>query len=93
MQDIKHSTVALKTIQKDGKIDAVVLRIESTGSSEDVEKDRYRHVINHTLDRVPIGCQIIMKSDFCDMKVVDKDTNKIIIVFNTELIDVNIRIW
>ena len=93
MQDTKHSTTVLNTILKDGMIGAVVVRIENTGSSEDVEKDRYRHVIYHTLDRVPVGCQMIMKSGFCDMKVVEKDTNKIIVVFDTELIDTNLRIW
>ena len=80
-------------VRVDGDIDAVVVNIPNTGFSGVVANDRYKHVINHNLKRDPIGCQIIMSNEICNVKVLDYDKNKIIIQFDVANANVNLRIW
>ena len=91
---VRHTTEALRNqVRTDGDIDAVVYRIQDTGTNEEVAGDRYRHTISHNLRRVPIGCHVIMADDFVNVKVLEKDENKIIVQFDTARADVNLRIW
>ena len=91
--NVKHKTEVLKSAQKDGDFNAVVIRLESTGDSGAVEKERYRHVLTHNLGRCPVGCQIILKSGIVDMYVLESNENDITVKFNAARIAVNIRIW
>jgi hypothetical protein len=79
--------------RKDGDIDAIMYQINDTGDSSVASGDRYKHTINHTLGRVPVGCQIIMTDTEINMYVLEKDDNKIIVKFNAARADVTIRIW
>ena len=94
MAKVRLGTNAINgVVRDDGDMDAVVYRIQDTGDSSVVAGDRYKHTINHNLNRVPIGCQIIMSDDFANVKVIEKDRQKIIIQFDTARADVNLRIW
>lgn len=90
----KHATeIGYTNVVKDGDFDAIVYRVRDTGSSLAVVSDRYKHTIEHGLNREPVGCEIIMKDKTCDVFVVSKDSNKIVVQFTAEHADVNIRIW
>lgn len=89
----KHAHDILTTLAVDGDLDAVVVRIPDTGTRESRCKDRYRHTISHGLGRVPVGCQIIMQDAPCQVAVLSKNEQKIVIQFTEERVDVNVRIW
>jgi hypothetical protein len=90
---IKHAYEAIKEVKPDGDIDAVVVKIQNTGDSGVVETDRYKHTVNHGLNRVPVGCVVIMSDDFTNVKTVDKDSQKIIVQFDKARAYVHLRIW
>lgn len=91
---IKHLTDITTTPRVDGDFNAIVVQITDTGARDGViDSDRYVHTINHGLNRVPIACQIIMKSKPVDVYVLSKDKNKIVIKFTEQRADVNLRIW
>ena len=90
----KHATeINYTNVIKDGDFDAVVVRIRDTGSSLINTYDRYKHTITHGLNREPVGCMVIMSNKICNVKVVSKDSTKIIVQFTAEHADINLRIW
>ena len=89
----KHAHEVLTTPRRDGDIDAVVVRIDNTGSASAVATDRYRHQIAHGLGRVPVGCQVIFKDAACDVYVLSGDANQIDVRFTAAEVAVNVRIW
>ena len=94
MSKVRHGTNAInEVIRDDGDMDAIVYRINNTGDPSVVCGDRYTHTITHNLTRVPIGCEIIMRDDFVNMRVLDKDDRKLIVQFDTARADVTLRIW
>jgi hypothetical protein len=90
---ISHTREITRDVRDDGNIDAVNVKIPSTGSSGDVAQDRYRHTIIHGLNREPVGCMVIYATDYVQMKIIDNDKNKIIVQFDTAEVEVNLRIW
>ena len=91
---IRRGTESINEEARDnGDIDGIVYRIKNTGDPSVYYKDRYRHTINHNLNREPIGCMIIQSDDFVNVKVIEKDSNKIIVQFDTARADVTLEIW
>lgn len=90
---MNHAKEIIEEVRKDGDINAVVIRIRDTGDRSAPEVDRYRHVINHGLARVPVGCQVIKSDKMVRMKTVSSDKTNIIVQFDKDHADVNLRIW
>jgi hypothetical protein len=91
---VKHATeIPINDTARDGDHDAIVYRVRDTGSSLAPVLDRYKHVIFHGLGREPIGCMVILSDKICNVKVVNKNENQIIVQFTAEHADVNVRIW
>lgn len=91
---IKHFNDIDTNVRYDGNFDEAIVRINDTGSSSIVpDGDRYKHTINHGLQRIPIGCQVIMSDEFTNVRVIERDKQKIIVQFDKARAFVHLRIW
>lgn len=85
---IRHAAEIQKTIRGDGEIDAVVIKIDDTGSANTP------YQIAHGLGRVPVGCIIQLKNKDCDVyKGSVWGTNTIEVKFSSANANINMRIW
>lgn len=84
---ISHSTYTNNKWTKDGNIEAFVIRISNTGASDT------DYLIDNPLGRVPVGVQIIMANKACNVIVKDKSESKIVLQFDNEFCDINLRVW
>lgn len=93
MAQVHHAREITTNRRTDGEFDAVVVKIDNTGSASAAAADRYRHTIAHGLGRIPVGCQVIHKDKDCDVYVASSDANQITVVFTAAEAAVNVRIW
>ena len=90
---IKQASTVTKIPEKDGDTDAVVVTLD-TGDSSVVANDRYKHIIDHNLGRLPVGCQITWSdTEGLSVYVVTQNENNITVKFNQARALVNLRIW
>jgi hypothetical protein len=90
---ISHAKRITRAAIADGDIDAVIVQLSDTGSGAKDANARYRHIVEHSLGRVPVGCQIIMSNKFCNVKVISKNENFVDVQFDAEHAEINLRIW
>lgn len=85
---IRHAPEIFKDIRKDGEIDAVVIKVEDTGTAG------ASYQIIHGLGRVPVGCIIQLKNKDCDVYKGNVWNNSTIEVkFTASNANINLRIW
>jgi hypothetical protein len=73
-------------------VDTYLVNLD-TGDSTASDKDKYRHVINHGLGRVPDGCQIIMSDKECQVYVISANAQTITVRFSSDHASVKLKVW
>jgi hypothetical protein len=79
--------VIINQWKTDGDMDAQTIRIVDTGTKNEP------FLISNPLSRAIVGCQIILRNKPVNCHVQSADVNKIVLVFDADNADINLRVW